>query len=114
MPADTPGGRGVSADEHLQARPESLLNEEMRPGLFRQKKRKSAGWCTNDLAPCGPAVVRPPLVPPQAGRGLRAGEALADGSARLLRCAGGVPFDHPEFAPGIGRYLNVTLGKQLL
>jgi hypothetical protein len=56
MPADTPGGRGVSADEHMLP-----------------------------------------------GRGLQAGEALAEGSATLLECPGDVPFDHPEFALMVGR-----------
>lgn len=56
MPAITPGGRGISADEHL------------RPGL-----------------------------------GLKAGEALEDGSAELLACPGDVPFHHPELALMVGR-----------
>eukprot|EP01045_Picozoa_sp_COSAG04_P026716 COSAG04_NODE_3762_length_2553_cov_1.007746_3_plen_79_part_00 len=51
MPAVTPDGRGVSADEHMKL-----------------------------------------------GMGLRADEALADGTATLLQCPGGVPFTHPEFA----------------
>jgi hypothetical protein len=109
MPADTPGGRGVSADEHLQAGHTGQGHSCTTLQIFSFSVGITPDLFLHSTMIRGGATVTPSLVPRQAGRGLQVGEALADGSARLLRCAGGVPFDHPEFAPGIGRYIRLSL-----